>query len=210
MADAYFTLSHSSEGFYKEKGSRFLSFAYPVKSESEIKQHLSALSKRYFDAQHCCYAYILGAPESSYRAYDDGEPNHSAGDPILGQLRSQGITNALVAVVRYFGGTKLGVGGLVNAYRTAAALALNANEVKKEFFKETIRFRFNYSDTAMVMRLINQLSLEISEQEFNEVCLISVDCLKKEAHSVFSQLHLIPSVQLISQTMDPNNLDPSA
>jgi putative IMPACT (imprinted ancient) family translation regulator len=110
---SYITIKSGVQGLYKEKGSKFLAFAYPVESEEEVKQRLLELRKAYYDARHHCYAYVLGAEKEKYRATDDGEPNHSAGDPILGQIRSRNLTNVLVVVVRYFGGVKLGVGGLV-------------------------------------------------------------------------------------------------
>ena len=119
-AFSYHTIASGAEGSYKEKGSKFLAFAYPVASEAEVKEKIEALKAKYFDARHHCYAWILGAEKKLYRANDDGEPNHSAGDPILGQLRAMNLTNVLIVVVRYFGGVKLGVGGLVTAYRSAA------------------------------------------------------------------------------------------
>src|SRR5690349_20736416 len=122
---SYKTIESPSEGFYREKGSKFHSFAYPAWSEDEIRNHLDVLRKKYFDARHHCFAWMLGPDQRSFRAFDDGEPNHSAGDPILGQIRSRGLTNVLIVVVRYFGGVKLGVGGLISAYRSAAEDALN-------------------------------------------------------------------------------------
>ena len=117
---SYHTLQDPEEGFYKEKGSKFLAFAYPVTTEKEIKERIDGLKAKYFDARHHCYAWMLGANKNHFRAFDDGEPNHSAGDPILGQIRSKGVTNVLVVVVRYFGGVKLGMGGLISAYKNAA------------------------------------------------------------------------------------------
>src|SRR5690242_5641679 len=122
---SYQTIEKSSDSIYKEKGSRFLAFARPVSSESDVKKVLESLRKEYFDARHHCFAWILGPEKKLFRAFDDGEPNHSAGDPILGQIRSRNLTNVLVVVVRYFGGTKLGVGGLISAYKTAASDALD-------------------------------------------------------------------------------------
>src|SRR6186713_1623645 len=124
-ANSFFTITSASQGIYKEKGSKFLSFAYPVQSESDIKEHIAFLKSEYFDARHHCYAWMLGPERNHFRAFDDGEPNHSAGDPILGQIRSKNLTNVLVVVVRYFGGTKLGVGGLISAYKIAAEEALS-------------------------------------------------------------------------------------
>lgn len=125
--DTYFTLKGNSEGFNKEKGSKFLAFAYVVSNEDDVKKTVAELKKKYYDARHYCYAYVLGDQSEIYRAKDDGEPGHSAGDPILGQIRSKKLTNTLIVVVRYFGGTKLGVGGLIHAYKTAAADAIENN-----------------------------------------------------------------------------------
>ena len=121
MKDSFLTISGKSEGLYKDRGSKFLSFSFPVSSEEEINQRLDEVRKKYHDARHHCYAWMLQPDQSKSRANDDGEPNHSAGDPILGQIKSFELTNTLVVVIRYFGGTKLGVGGLINAYKTAAA-----------------------------------------------------------------------------------------
>ncbi len=118
---SYITIKAGSQGIYKEKGSKFLSFAHPIATEEEGKEFLLSLKKKYFDARHHCFAWVLDADKSRHRASDDGEPNHSAGDPILGQIRSRNLTNVIVVVVRYFGGTKLGVGGLMAAYKTAAS-----------------------------------------------------------------------------------------
>ena len=134
---SYLTLQNPATGIYKEKGSKFLAFAYPVASETDIKQRVGHLKKEYFDARHHCFAWRLGIGKDHVRAFDDGEPSHSAGDPILGQIRSRGITNVLIVVVRYFGGVKLGVGGLAEAYRAAAENALsNGSIVEVEILEE--------------------------------------------------------------------------
>ena len=128
----YNTIEKPSFAEYKEKGSKFLAFAYPVDSETAIKERIDHLKKEYFDARHHCFAWMLGPDKTHFRAFDDGEPNHSAGTPILGQIRSKGITNVLIVVVRYFGGVKLGVGGLISAYKTTAQLTLEeANIIEK-------------------------------------------------------------------------------
>ena len=131
MQDSFLTIGQPAEGLYKEKGSKFIGLAFPVKTEDEVKERLEETRKTYYDARHHCYAYILGHEGTQFRANDDGEPNHSAGDPILGQIRSKELTNTLVIVVRYFGGTKLGVSGLINAYKTAAALALDNTSIEE-------------------------------------------------------------------------------
>jgi uncharacterized YigZ family protein len=147
---SYRTIARPSEGEYKEKGSRFLGFAFPVSTEEEIKGHITFLRKKYFDARHHCYAWMLGADRKLFRAFDDGEPNHSAGDPILGQIRSKGLTNVLVVIVRYFGGVKLGVGGLISAYRTAAEEALNKAEVIEQDVMDCIHISYDYAATPEV------------------------------------------------------------
>ena len=171
MTKHYFTIQNSSTGLYKEKGSKFLGFAEPVTSEDEIKEKLDGLKAKYHDARHHCYAYVLGADRKVYRANDDGEPNHSAGDPILGQLHSKQLTNVLVVVVRYFGGIKLGVGGLIHAYKTAAEFALaNAGVVKKEVTVE-INLRYPYEFTNEVMKLIHDFDMTMTGQDFLEICI---------------------------------------
>jgi uncharacterized YigZ family protein len=171
---SYLTLSMVSEGLFKEKGSKFLAFAYPVKSEQEIKEILEGLRKKYFDARHHCYAYMLGKNKDAFRANDDGEPNHSAGDPILGQIRSHSLTNVLIVVVRYFGGTKLGVGGLINAYKTAAAEAIANNQIIETEDRQELILQFNYPDMNQVMKLVKDHDLEISAQKFDNSCEIKL------------------------------------
>lgn len=167
---SYHTIEKPAEGLYKEKGSKFLAFAYSVESEEEIREKLESLKKQYYDARHHCYAWIIGPDKKRYRAFDDGEPNHSAGDPILGQIRSKDLTNLLLVVVRYFGGTKLGVGGLISAYKTAAEDALkNAVLIEKEVFKE-FRLHYPYSSTPEVMRMVKEFEITILHQDFLETC----------------------------------------
>tara|TARA_R110002012_G_scaffold32899_3_gene96688 strand:+ start:24691 stop:25296 length:606 start_codon:yes stop_codon:yes gene_type:complete len=164
------SIKATAEGFYKEKGSKFLAYAFPVRTEDDIKNRLDDLRKQYYDARHHCYAYILGNKSEKYRANDDGEPNHSAGDPILGQIRSKNLTNTLVVVVRYFGGTKLGVSGLITAYKTAAKEALDAAEVIETTIKDEVMIDFTYEQTSDVMRLAKEFNLEIQNQTFQETC----------------------------------------
>lgn len=173
-ADSFFTLSSTAEGHYKEKGSKFLAFATPVDNENAVKQKLEELRKTYYDARHHCYAYILGSRSEKHRANDDGEPNHSAGDPILGQIRSRQLTNTLVVVVRYFGGTKLGVPGLVNAYKTAAQEALANAETVEVPIRDTIAVSFPYDKTSDVMRLLKEFETNIVDQAFAENCRVTV------------------------------------
>lgn len=197
MPDTYLTLKSISQGLYKEKGSKFLSFAYPVNNELEIKEILESLKKQYHDARHHCYAYILGKDGQDFRANDDGEPGHSAGDPILGQIRSNNLTNTLIVVVRYFGGTKLGVGGLVTAYKTAAAEAIAANEIITALITEKVTFEFDYLDMNEVMRLTKALELKILDQHFDNRCAMEVEVRQASHAELIDQLRAVPSVTLM-------------
>mgnify|MGYP005811285859 CR=1 FL=1 len=170
----YKTLGKTSQGLYKEKGSKFLSFAFPIATEEEAHSHLAELRKQYHDARHHCYAYLIGKNKDTYRANDDGEPNHSAGDPILGQIRSNDLTNVLVAVVRYFGGTKLGVGGLIQAYRMAAAEAIKNNEIIESEDQHILKIACGYLDLNEVMKIVKDLHLTIASQTFEEGCQMVV------------------------------------
>lgn len=191
MQDSYFTINGKSEGFYKEKGSKFLAFAIPVTSEEAVKEALEALKKEYYDARHHCYAYRLGHDGENYRANDDGEPGHSAGDPILGQIKSRELTNTLVVVVRYFGGTKLGVSGLINAYKTAAAAALEANQIKQEDITRSLRFLFPYEEMNEVMKLANELNLKITDQGYDTACTLDAEVIVSKLAQLQSQVDLM-------------------
>ncbi|RNI29594.1 YigZ family protein [Rufibacter immobilis] len=173
--DTYRTIAAPVEGLYKEKGSKFISKAYPVRSEEEIKEILQALRKEYFDARHHCYAYLLGADRATYRANDDGEPNHSAGDPILGQIRSLGLSNVLVVVIRYFGGVKLGVGGLIHAYKTATTEALEQAQVEERHETTLLTVHFGYEQMNEVMKVVKDLDLPVRQQDFNLACRLTVE-----------------------------------
>jgi uncharacterized YigZ family protein len=193
---SYHTLKSNAEGVYKEKGSRFLAFASPVESEIEIKERIGVLKKEYFDARHHCYAWMLGPDKKQFRAFDDGEPNHSAGDPILGQIRSRNLTNVLVVVVRYFGGVKLGVGGLITAYKTAADDALaNAVIVEREV-SEMVRILFDYAATPEVMRLVKEFDLKIIQQEFNERCRLEAELLMRHREKFIEKVNLLIALGL--------------
>lgn len=196
MPDTYLTLKSQSQGLYKEKGSKFLAFAYPVNHEQEVKEILESLKKQYHDARHHCYAYILGKDGLDFRANDDGEPGHSAGDPILGQIRSNNLTNTLIVVVRYFGGTKLGVGGLITAYKTAAADAIAANEIITAIVTEEVNFEFDYLDMNEVMRLIKALDLKIITQHFDNRCSMTLEVRQADHAELIEQLGNIPSLTI--------------
>jgi len=159
-----------TEGLYKEKGSKFIAHALPIDQDADISDHLSELRKKYHDARHHCYAYILGMENPVARANDDGEPSHSAGDPILGQIRSHGLVNVLVVVVRYFGGTKLGVGGLINAYKTAAHEALLLVKEMEIFPEKDFVITFSYDDTSQVERVLNQFEINWRDRSYLDRC----------------------------------------
>lgn len=190
MITSFHTISGSSAGEYKEKGSKFIALAFPVASEDEIKTRLAEVKKKYFDASHHCYAYMLGANKNKFRAYDDGEPNHSAGDPILGQIRAKNLTNVLVIVVRYFGGTKLGVGGLVAAYKTAAEEALNRSQIIEQKVVIKLTFEFGYEVTPAIMKLVKDFDLIIINQEFGEGCTITAEVLLLLKDSLLERIRL--------------------
>ena len=187
-SDTYLTLVAPGEGSYREKGSRFLAFARPVRTEADVKDLLEGLKKAYYDARHHCYAYVLGPAGAQYRANDAGEPNHSAGDPILGQIRSRGLTDAAVVVVRYFGGTKLGVGGLIVAYRTAAAQALDAAGAVRKTVRVGLSLHFAYLATNAVMKVVKEYDLEIARQDFGNNCRLDLWVRRAQAEALTRKL----------------------
>jgi uncharacterized YigZ family protein len=170
MITEFKTLAKAGEGLFKDRGSKFLGFATHVTSEEEVKEYLAELRKQYYDARHHCYAYVLGADRKVFRANDDGEPNHSAGDPILGQINSKELTDTLVVVIRYFGGTKLGVSGLINAYKLAAEEALDNASIITVEVQNGIMLQYGYDETNEVMRLVNELNINIVHQKFEAAC----------------------------------------
>lgn len=188
---SFHTISDPSTGEYKEKGSKFIALAFPVTSEDDVKARLMEVKKKYFDARHHCYAYVLGADKNKFRAYDDGEPNHSAGDPILGQIRSRNLTNVLVIVVRYFGGIKLGVSGLVTAYKTAAEEALDRASIVEQQITVVLVFEFDYQVTPAIMKLVKDFDLRIINQEFGEACSIKAEVLLSWRDSLMERIRLL-------------------
>ncbi len=183
--DTYKTLSAPSEEIlFKEKNSKFFGLAFPVANEEEVKAVLDGVRKRHNSAGHCCYAFQLGTDKIYYRANDDGEPSNSAGTPIYGQIQSFGVTNVLVVVVRYFGGIKLGVGGLIQAYRTGAQMALEASDIVERTIDVHYTLNFGYADLNKVMRVIKEKNLGIVSQKMEMDCEIVVSTRKKNASSV--------------------------
>ena len=194
--DTYKTLATNSKGIYTEKGSRFIGFAFPVEKEEEVKQHLAGIRKSFYDARHYCYAYILGAEKTAYRINDDGEPSGTAGKPIYGQLLSNDLTNVLIVVVRYFGGIKLGVPGLINAYRTAAKEAINANTVIEKTIDETYRVLFDFPEMNAVMKVLKNDFIKINSQTYMEKYVVTFTVRRKEADKFLSSLRKIPDVKI--------------
>lgn len=186
MKDTYQTLAAPApEILYKEKNSKFYGYAFPVTSEKEIKIHLEQLRKQHHGAVHFCYAFQLGTDTIYYRANDDGEPSNSAGMPIYGQIQSFGLTNVVVIVVRFFGGVKLGVGGLISAYRTAALMVLQEAEIIEKTIDIYYKVSFDYKNMNKVMRIIKENNLEIVAQRMNESCEIDIATRKKNAEKIF-------------------------
>lgn len=168
--DTYLTVARLSEGLYKEKMSKFISFAVPVSTLDEVKEVLARYQKEYYDARHVCWAYMLGAARTEFRANDNGEPSGTAGKPILGQINSFGLTNVLIVVVRYFGGIKLGTSGLIEAYRAAAAEAIRANEIIECLVEDDVRIFFEYPFMNDVMRIVKEENVAIISQYFDLDC----------------------------------------
>lgn len=195
--DNFKTIENASEGLYKEKGSKFLSFAIPVKSTDEVKEVLTQYRKRYFDARHVCYAYMLGYERAEFRANDDSEPSGTAGRPILGQINSRELTNVLVIVVRYFGGVLLGTGGLVTAYKEAAADALNAAVIVEELVKQSFTFTFSYELVNPVMKLIKEYGVEVLNQQFEMCCSMTINVRLSDFKVVHEKL-----IKILSNTFD--------
>ena len=195
--DTYKTISSpSSETLYKEKSSKFFGYAFPVTSEDDIREHLEQLKKAHHSARHWCYAWVLGQAYERYRANDDGEPSNSAGAPIHGQIQSFDLTNVLVVVVRYFGGTKLGVGGLIQAYRTSAKLALEASEIETRTIDEVFTIRFPYSEMNTVMRIIKSEEITIRSQIMELDCEFQISIRKSEAGKVKNLFEQQPKIDI--------------
>ena len=182
MTDEYKTITEViGEGFHSEKRSKFLAFAHHVETIDEIKDILASYRKKYYDARHVCYAYMLGADKADFRANDDGEPSSTAGKPILGQINSYDLTNVLVIVVRYYGGVNLGTGGLIVAYRTAAADALDHATIETRLVEEVITYSFPYPMMNAVMRVIKEMQPRIVSQTFDNTCSISMSIRQEMA-----------------------------
>lgn len=197
--DTYKTISRTSEEvLFKDKNSKFFGYAFPVISEDAIKSHIEALKKQHHSARHWCYAYQLGTQEDHYqfRANDDGEPNNSAGMPIYGQIQSFEVTNVLIVVVRYFGGVKLGVGGLISAYKTAAQMALEHSKIVTRTINQDIQLKFEYKNMNKVMRIIKEKNLKIKSQTLELDCTINISVRLKKTKDVLTAFEAIFGVDV--------------
>ena len=189
ITDEYFTIKDNiSEGFYSEKRSKFLAFAFHVTTEEEIKEIVSEYRKKYYDARHVCYAYMLGAERTEFRANDDGEPSSTAGKPILGQINSHDLTDILIIVVRYYGGVNLGTGGLIVAYKAAEALAIEDSIQETRQVEELVKYDFPYVMMNDVMRVVKEMQPRIVSQEYDNTCSITLSIRKSEAETLRGRL----------------------
>lgn len=194
--DTYKTFVGFSEGGYKEKQSRFLSFAFPVKTLDEIKEIVEKYRKKFYDARHICYAYMLGPERTDFRVNDDGEPSGTAGKPILGQINSNELTDVLILVVRYFGGVKLGTSGLITAYKAAAADAVANNEITEKTIDEAVSIEFEYPFMNDVMKIVKEGNLEIIRQTLDSNCKMTLRIRKGEAEKLRLRLSRVESLSI--------------
>ena len=196
MDDTFKTIAKLAQGTYTEKRSKFLAFAMPERTLDEVKEHLKYYEKKYFDARHVCYAYMLGAERTDFRANDNGEPSGTAGKPILGQINSFGLTDILIVVVRYFGGIKLGTSGLIVAYKAAAQEALHAAEVIEKTVDADISFLFEYPFMNDVMRIVKEESPEIISQDFDNDCRMTLRIRKSQFDRLRERLKKVETLRI--------------
>ena len=197
MDDTYRTIRDLSEGYYTEKRSRFLSFALPVRTPDEVKTQLDIYRKKYYDARHVCWAYMLGPDRTTFRANDDGEPSSTAGKPILGQINSNNLTDILIIVVRYFGGIELGTSGLIVAYRTAAAEAIAAARIEERTIDETITITFEYPHLNRVMRIVKEDKPDVLTQSFELTCEMTLRIRQSRMDALKSRLLKVDSLRIV-------------
>lgn len=195
--DTYKTIEKATEAIlFKDKNSKFFGYAYPITTEDDVKFYISKLKKQHHAARHWCYAYQIGVENIIYRANDDGEPNNSAGTPIYGQIQSYDVTNILIVVVRYFGGVKLGVGGLINAYKTTAQLTLEASKILEKTINIEYVIFFDYKNMNNVMRIIKEKNLKIINQKLEMDCQIIISVRKKDALQVFKTFNSLYEINI--------------
>ena len=195
--DSYKTIAKPAEGSYSEKRSKFLAYAFPVQNEQEVKQRLAEIQKKHWDARHHCYAYILGPHKDAYRLNDNGEPSGTAGRPIYGQLLSKDLTNTLVIVVRYFGGIKLGVSGLQNAYKVAAREALDAAVVEERTIQETYRVTFEYVKMNDIMQILKDPNVQVLDRQSYMQCIYTISVRQRDADRITEALRKIPMTEVV-------------
>lgn len=196
MTDTYLTISKSGEAIYKDKGSKFLAFIFHVQTVDEIKNILAEKRKEFYDARHVCYAYMLGYERTEFRFNDDGEPSGTAGRPILGQINSSGLTDVLIVVVRYFGGTLLGTSGLIQAYKTSAADVIASSTIEKRVVEKVFTAQFGYDMLNPVMRIIKDFNLTVVRQEQNLDCKLWFKVRLSEIEVVFSRFGKLDFVKI--------------
>jgi uncharacterized YigZ family protein len=199
QSDKYKTIEKISEGFYKEKGSKFYAFAYPVTTEKQIKDTQKQLRKKYYDARHHVYAFRLGSDMKTFRSSDDGEPSNSSGPPVLGQIQSHELTNILIVVIRYFGGTKLGIPGLINAYRSAAADAIANNIIIEKYEQDTFTIEFGYSVMNDVMKVLKEKNPKQTNQNFDNTCTLELSIRKQSGEKLREKLAKISGLSIIEK-----------
>ena len=196
LKDTYRTIEKASEGLYKDKGSKFISFLFPVRTEDEVKDILHEIKKEHFSARHHCYAYRLGDRGERYRMNDDGEPSGTGGKPIYGQIVSCDLTNVLIIVVRYFGGTLLGVSGLINAYRSAAADVLNKAEIVEKLMNDFYRITCDYQTQSQLTRILKETQAEIIQSKFTTNCEYTISVRQANSLTLFERLNSIYAVTI--------------
>ena len=194
--DTYKTIAKPAEGSYSEKRSKFLAYAFPVQNEQEVKQRLAEIQKKHWDARHHCYAYILGPNKDAYRLNDNGEPSGTAGRPIYGQLLSKDLTNTLVIVVRYFGGIKLGVSGLQNAYKVAAREALDAAVIVERTVQEQYRVTFEYVKMNDIMQILKDPEVQVLDRQSYMQCVYTISVRQRDADRITEALRKVPMTEV--------------
>jgi len=195
--DSFQTILENAEGIFKDKGSKFLAFAFPVTTEKEISEIQKTLKKKYYDARHHAYAFRLGADKKNFRASDDGEPSNSSGAPILGQIRSFDLTDILIVVVRYFGGTKLGIPGLINAYKSAAVEAIIQSKIIHKTVNQNLTAKCSYSLLNEIMKIVKDDDLEILNQSFDTDCTVTLSIRLSKFRKIEEKLRNIHGIELL-------------
>lgn len=205
MADTYRTIEHQTEATFTEKRSKFIGFVIPIKQVEEVKDIVDEFRKKYYDARHVCWAYMLGAERTDFRSNDDGEPSGTAGKPILGQINSNELTDILIVVIRYFGGIKLGTGGLIVAYREAAALAIAEAEIVEKTVDLQVSFMFEYPFMNDVMRIVKDLEATTLDQSFDMDCQMTVEIRKAQYDELVGRLEKVESLRFVEEEEEVEN-----